>query len=287
MFAPFDRDQPASERRLSARRQHGRRKPRRGFSLLELMVAMTIMVIVMGSLGAMSKAVNEGALYGETYGTATQHARIAMERIAASVRGATTSDKFPGVLVVDESESGWEFPDFLVVWHPDGLAADPDGLPRANELRVYCPNPETPNELLEITFPSDPHIVPDPSNEAAWLAEAAAMKGSARGVRTVLTNMLRTAQVTNLATSARGVVRFAVRYRPSEGEMTAYAAGSTDWDDMAWPQGIYTSNVGLRQVWLQMELQLVPASTSVGERSADATAIPFLGSASCFYEVHP
>ncbi len=257
-----------------------------GFSMLELLVAITIMVMVMGSLGAMAKAVNEGALYGETYGTATQHARVSMERISASVRGATTSDDFPGLLVVEETVGGWGFPDTLVVWHPDGVAADPDGLPRVNELRVYCPNPEAPNELLEVTIPSDTRTVPSPSDKTAWRATIATLKSSASGVPTVLTNMLRTARVNAAETSGRGAVRFTARYRPDEEEMADFAAGSSDWDELAWPQGIYTDNVGLRQVWLRMELQLVPGSTSVGARSSDETAIPFLGSASCFFEVH-
>jgi pilin/secretion family protein with methylation motif len=262
-------------------------KLRAAFSLLELVVAISIMVIIMGSMGALSKAVNEGALYGETYGNATQHARVAMERIAATVRGATTSDQFPGLIVLEETVGGWEFPDILVVWHPDGSPADPEGLPRVNELRVYCPNPDTPNELLEVTFPSDPRIAPLPSDKAGWLAEAANMKDSQRGVRTVLTNMLRTARVSDLAESERGAVRFNVRYRPSETEMDSYAAGSANWDDLAWPQGIYTNNIGLRQAWLRMEFQVVPGSTNVGVQSSEETAIPFLGSASRLYEVHP
>ena len=113
------------------------------------------------------------------------------------------------------------------------------------------------------------------------------MRDSQSGVRTVLTNMLRTAQVTSQAESERGAVRFNVRYRPSETEMDDYAAGGADWDDLAWPQGIHTDNIGLRQTWLRMELQVVPESTNAGVQSSDETAIPFLGSASCFYEVHP
>ena len=266
---------------LSGTPKNSRHKPRSGFTLLELIVSMTIMVIVMGSLGAMAKAVNEGALYGETYGNATQHARVAMERISATVRGATTSDDFPGLIVLEETDGGWEFPDMLVVWHPSKDVPDTDGEPQMNELRVYFPNPDAPNELLEVTFPSDTRDVP--SNQAAWLAEAANMKESERAKRTVLTNLLRTAQATNLADSERGAVRFSVRYRPSESEM----GGSASWADRAWVQGIYTHNMGLRQVWLRIELQMVPGSTSVGVQSADETAIPFLGSASCLYEVHP
>ena len=248
---------------------------------------MSVMVMIMGAMGALSKAVNEGALYGESYGTATQHARVAMERIAASVRGATTSDEFPGLIVLKETDAGWEFPDILVIWHPEGAPVDPEGLPRVNELRVYCPNPESPNELIEVTFPSDGRIVPPPSDTAAWLAEAANLKTSNRAVRTVLTPMLRTASTSSVANSVRGVVRFDIRYRPSDSELASYAAGTKNWDDLAWPQGIYSANTGLRQVWLRTELQVVPGSTNVGVQSAEETAIPFLGSATRYYEVQP
>ena len=272
---------------LSGEWRNGSEGSRLGFSLLELVVAMSIMVLIMGAMGALSKAVNEGALYGETYGTAVQHARVAMERIAATVRNATTSDEFPGVIAIEETVGGWEFPDILVVWHPDGSPVDPEGLPRVNELRIYCPNPQSPNELLEVTFPSDGRVVPMPSDKAAWLAEAANMKTSNSAVRTVLTTLLRTANGSNLADSARGVIRFDVRCRPSDGELADYEAGSADWDELAWPQGVCSENVGLRQAWVRIEMQLVPSSTSVGVKSAEETAIPFLGSAACFYEVHP
>ncbi len=287
MFLRCNPTQPLRSVAVQTTRRNAPLALRPGFTLLEMVVAMTIMVIVMGSLGAMAKAVNEGALYGETYGSATQHARVAMQRIGATVRSATTSDDFPGLIVIERTVGGWTFPDILVVWHPDGAPVDPDGLPRVNELRVYCPNPDAPNELLEVTFPADSRVVPAPSDTVAWRTEAAAMMASESGVRTVLTDMLRTAQVTSLAASLRGAICFHVRYRPTEDEMTAYEAGTTDWDDLAWPQGIYTDNVGLRQAWLRMELQLVPQSTSVGAHSSDETAIPFLGSASRFFEVHP
>jgi hypothetical protein len=260
---------------------------RSGLTLLELLVSITITVMVMGSLGAMAKAVNEGASYGESYGTATQHARVAIERIGASVRGATTSDSFPGLLVLEETVDGWGFPDTVVVWYPEGVAVDPKGLPRMNELRVYCPNPDAPNELLELTLPDDSRVAPPPGDRAAWLAETADMKNSQAAVRTILTNMLRTATVSASEWSRRGAVRFAARYRPDEAEMASHAAGTANWKDLAWPQGICTEGVGMRQVWLSMELQLVPASTSSSVRSSDQTAIPYLGSASQFFEVHP
>jgi hypothetical protein len=260
---------------------------RAGVTLLELLVAISIMVMVMGSLGAMAKAVNQGAAYGESYGTATQHARVSIERISASVRGATASDAFPGLLVIAQKVDGYDFPDTLVVWHPDGTAVDPDGLPRMNELRIYCPDPDALNELLEITVPGDTRVVPLPTDRAAWLTEIANLKSSDTAARTRLTDMVRVSAVNALASTRRGAVRFNVRYRPTDQEMADYAAKTAAWQDLAWPQGIYTSNMGLRQAWLRMELQILPASTSAGLGSEDATAIPFLGSASRFYEVHP
>ncbi|MHB8902724.1 MAG: PilW family protein [Thermoguttaceae bacterium] len=287
MWLPFE---PCA-RRLLARRMprppRGRHPLRWGFSLLELMVALSIMVLVVGSLGALVKAVNEGARYGESYGTATQHARVAVERIAAGVRGAAASGQFPGILVVTETVSGYSFPDTLVVWRPDGSPVDPDGLPRMNELRIYCPDRQSPRRLMEITLPGDTSTAPFPADAAAWRARVATAATGAAAVRTVLTDMLRTSQAGSLGSSRRGDVRFAVRYRPSQQEIDSCAAGSVAWSSLAWPQGLYSGQVGIRQAWVQMELQLVPDSTSAPAATSDLAAVPFLGSASLFYEVHP
>jgi len=268
--------------------RYNQQKPRRrrvALTLIELLVAISIMVVVMGSLGAMSHAVRDGSSYGESYGTATQHARVAMQRIAASVRGSTVSAAFPGFLVLTEEINGWDFPDTLIVWHPEGEAMAPDGLPRVSELRVYCPDPASPGDLIELTVPTDHRTVPDITDTATWRAEAERIKNSNGAVRVVLTNLLRTELASSAGSSLRGAVRFQPRYRPTDAEFADYYGGISGWSDLAWPQGIYTDSMGLRQAWVRMELQLTPAPSYASGQGDALPAIPFLGSAVRFYEV--
>jgi len=254
-------------------------------TLLELLLAISIMAMVVGTLGALARGVQEGYTYTEGHGTATQHARVVLERITATVREATTSPEFPGALVVSEEESGWEFPDTLVVWHPDGAPADPGGLPRYNELVIYCPDPSLANRLVEMTVPGDTRPVPPPESTSQWETEIEAVKSGARRRTMMLTDLLRTGRVEEGALgSRRGAARFAVRLRPSQEEWQQFQDGQIDWDDLAWVQGIYGSQTGLRQAWVRIELQLMPGDQAAAD-SASTTPVPALGSAALYYEL--
>ncbi len=105
---------------------------------------MTIMLMVVGTMGALTRTVEQEFEYCDGYGAATQHARIALDRIAENVRRATANQNFPGCIVVAETENSYRYPDALVVWRPAGVPAAPDGLPRFNELIIYCPAANAP-----------------------------------------------------------------------------------------------------------------------------------------------
>jgi hypothetical protein len=252
-------------------------------TLLELLIAMSIMVIVVGTLGALAKGVQQGFQYTEGHGLATQHARVVLERIAQTVREAKANEQFPGVIVLAERVGSWRFPDTLVVWHPSGDPADPDGLPRYNELVVYCPDRSSPSELVEITVPHDTRTVPAVENRAQWAAEIEAIRGSDSSEVVTLTELMRTAPIDDSTTTSwRGAVRFETRLRPSHDEWDDYKSGTRQWETLAWVQGIYGSRSGLRQVWLRTELQL----TAKEEGDAGGGRhIPFLGSAALYYRM--
>jgi hypothetical protein len=255
-------------------------------TLIELLIAISIMAMVVGTLGALARGVQEGYTYTEGHGAATQHARVVLERILATVREATTSPEFPGVLVVSEEEGGWEFSDTLVIWHPDGAPADPDGLPRYDELVIYCPGPSLANRLVEMTIPGDTRPVPPPENTSQWEAEIEAIKSGSRRRTVMLTDLLRTGRVEGGALdSRRGAAQFGVRLRPSQQEWKQYEDGVIDWDDLAWVQGIYGSQTGLRQAWVRVELQLMPGDQAAAADSASTTPVPVLGSAALYYEL--
>jgi hypothetical protein len=156
---------------------------------------------------------------------------------------------------------------------------NPDDLPIMNELVVYCPNPNNPSELWEITAPNDSRTAPNPSNPTQWRSELTYLKSNSAVQRVVLTNTLRTASTSN---GLRGVIRFESRLRPSEAEWAQYIGGSRTWENMSWVQGIYGATMGFRQAWCRFEFQLRPGGTEDNSRDV---AIPFFGSGAVMYEL--
>lgn len=265
---------------------------RRGLTLVEMLLALAVLGMMAVAMAGLAKAVQMNNDYGEGHATVTQHARVALERIERNVSEAVASPSFPGVLVLDTYVGTWRFPDALVVWHPaqGTTAVDPKGLPRFNELVIYYPNPRQPNELLEVTLPQDTRVVPDvtKANETTWLAVVASTSSSNSAQRVVLTDLLRTGQVSGSTNSGlRGAVRFESRLRPSTEEWEQYKAGTLAWKDLAWAQGISGWKTGLRQLWVRIELQLTPPG-STGQGDSDGQpAVTFFGSAARYHEMTP
>ncbi len=264
---------------------------RRGMTLLELMLAMTIMMMVVGVLAGLARTSQQGFEYSEGYGIATQHARVVLDRIAKSVSEATANDQFPGCIVVAETVGAYRYPDTLVVWHPSsGTPANPAGLPLYRELIIYCPNPNNPLQLVEITAPTNGGTVPDVSNQAAWRTALSSLKKSTSTNVVELSPLLRACSTDNSGSSStmRGGARFEVRLRPSDADWAAYKAGTITWKDLPWVQGIYGPQTGLRQVWVRTELQMMPGVDWVASDSAAAQPVPFFGSAALYYNLsHP
>jgi hypothetical protein len=271
-------------RRCRAVRRTSGLARRPGVTLLELLIALTIMVMVVGALGAISRAVQLGFEYNQGYGAATQHARVVLDRISRTAREATANEQFPGFVVLAEQVGSWRFPDTLVVWHPDGDPASPDGSPRLDELVIYCPHPDAPGTLVEITTPNTAALSAD---AAVREAQIDAIKRSDLSEVTPLTSLLRCgAVVDNADEQLRGAVRFETLLRPSDEYLKAEAEDpGVAWKDLPWVQGIYGTRTGLRQAWLRIELQLTtgdpPAPGAVDRRQV----IPFFGSAALYYTV--
>jgi len=256
-------------------------------TLVELLIAMAVMAMIVGALGGLAVGIQQGYEYAEGHGAATQHARVAIERIAKTVNEATANEQFPGFLAIAEQQGTWRFPDTLVVWHPSGAPADPAGLPRFNELVIYCPDASVPNRLVEITVPADARTVPPVDNAAQWTAEVQAIKKSNAAQSVVLTDLLRTCAVgESLPLKWRGAVRFESRLLPTATEWSQYKSGTRQWKDLSWVQYIYGSQTGLRQAWLRMELQVLPGAQWVATDPAAQRAVPFFGSAAVYYELH-
>lgn len=293
-----DRFAAALRRRLAWLRQRSRFDPRRwpcarrsdrgGLTFIELMLAIAIMATVLGTLGAVGVGVQRSYEYTAGYGDAVQHARVTLERITRTVNQARANEQFPGFIVVPRFASGVRLPETLVVWRPSGEPANPAGLPRFNELVVFCPDPNAPNRLLELTVPGDSRVVPSVADAAAWRSEVANMQTRNDAQRVVLTDLLRAAALNNGPTVALcGAVRFEQRLCPSDLELSQFRAGTASWSSLTWPQGLFTPNSGVRQSWMRCEIQLTPGGAWVVNDPAAQTALPFFGSAAIYYRVVP
>jgi hypothetical protein len=257
---------------------------RRALTLIEMLTAMSVVSLMTVSLGALAHAVRISSDYTEGTTNATQHARVAFERISRAVGQGLASESFPGAIVFADTVGSWTYPDTLVVWHPTGAAANPTGMPQFNEIVVYCPNPATPNQLLEITSPTDTRVVPAITDLSTWNSELANLKTGLASQKVLITDLVRTATPTT-GTVARGAVRFAVELHPTATDWANFRAGSLAFSSVPWVQTIYGSQTGLRQTWVRGELQLMPGYNLPSDPSGQV-AIAFIGSAALYWNLH-
>lgn len=258
----------------------------RGMTLLELVIAMSLLALVMGTLAGLARTSQQGFEYSEGYGAATQHARVALDRISRTIYGATANEQFPGCIVIAETINSWRYPDTLVVWRPNGAAADPNGLPRYCELVIYCPQTNNPKQLVEITAPIDTRTVPPITDTASWQTEIAAIKTNSLSKVVNLTDLLRFCPIaTSTGSPLRGAVRFETRLRPSQSEWNDFKNNLVNWKDLSWVQGYYGWQAGIRQVWVRIELQLVPQAPNGSASPGNRVPAPFFGSASLYYQM--
>jgi type II secretory pathway pseudopilin PulG len=268
---------------LSSKRARGDGKRRRAMTLLELMLAMSILLMVVGILGGLAQTAQQGFEYSEGYGVAAQHARVVLDRIARDVGQATANAAFPGCMVSAETVGSYRYPDTLVVWKASGTVTA-GRLPCYNELVIYCPNPSAPNQFVQMTT-TNTSTAPAADDASAWLTALTALKKDAATKTVVLTDLLRTCS-TGSGTATRGAVRFEARLRPSAADWTSYAAGSTTWSNLPWAQGVYGTKTGLRQVWVRTELQLTPGVAWTVNDSAAVQVVPYFGSAALYYTLY-
>jgi prepilin-type N-terminal cleavage/methylation domain-containing protein len=268
--------------RHSASTLHPTRAPaRRGVSLVEMMVASTVVSLIVLAMATMASGVRTTQRTSRDLGIAVQHARAILERIRQKTIQATANLQFHGLVVFSQQVGSNTFPDTLVVWYPSGAPAAPDGLPLWKEVVIYSPDPSAPQKLLEITLPGDSSSVPPLSDLATWQSRLSAAKNGMASQRLILTDRLRTALPQGVVTGVRGVIRFDAMLRPSDSDWNAYIGGSKNWEDLPWVLDIYSSQNGLRQNWCRIDMQL---RQNLDDNSADA-ALPFLGSVAVYFQV--
>ncbi len=262
----------------------GLRQPmRRGMTLAELMISIALMVMIAGAMSVLSSSVQSVAEHTQGMDLAAQHGRVAISRIESNLRKVYANENFPGCIVVATTVGSNSFPDVLVMWKPETAAANPTGMPLVKELVVYAPDANSPNQLLEITWPSSGATAPAISNGTSWASLINNFQTSSSGpIRSVLTDMVRTNPSIVNGSSLRGAVRFQVFMAPTLAEMTAYRAGSLAWSNINWPQDQRGSQTGTRIVACQTELQLLPVTGDLNN-GAGLGVVPFFGSGSFSY----
>ncbi len=258
---------------------------RSGLTLAELLIASAIMSMMAAALGVLANAVRQSQDHVRNSAAASQHARVALSRIKRAALAATANEQFPGLVVFSEAAGAWSFPDTLVVWAPVGPAASPNGLPLFSELLIFCPDPQAPERLLEISVRTDTRETPPLTDLASWQSSLAAIKASASAKRVQLTDLLRTAAVDQGGGARRGVVRFEQTLHPSDNQLADVRDGVRTWGELPWVQGIYGTQFGLRQAACRMELQLISEDAAGGEDVAGQASTPYFGSAALYYTV--
>jgi prepilin-type N-terminal cleavage/methylation domain-containing protein len=268
--------------------------PRRGLTLIELLISLSMMAMLAGVLAGLAMAVQTSTAYSYGHATATQHARVVLERIARDVSQASGAGEHAAFAVITHVDGAYRFPDTLVIWRPTGAPANPQGPPLVKELVIYTPDPADPRQLLEIRAPGDSRSVPlnDQINQSPWREVIEEVKTSSSSRKVVLTNLLRspTTLVGGAAVNAppatrRGAVRFEQELRPSATAWAAYKGGTLTWDSLIWPQGLGGSLCGLRQSWLRVELQLMPGEDALARDVQGEQAIPFYSSSAAYYSL--
>ncbi len=250
-----------------------RRLPRRALTLLEILIAMGIAAMIMAATATLVKTSQDAFVANTSQARILQSGRLFLTRVRRLFAESFANELFPGARVIAQASPSGVFPDCLVIWHPGGPPESPDSLPRLKELIFFYPNPRRPNEILEVTVPHLGNPAPAYEDDTAWQSVLASVKLDPLRKSITWCDQLRSVAIDG---SRRGMLRFAIRMRPTSQEWLDTAAS---WESLAWPQGMFSPQTGIRYVRLGIELQI---QTDEKDTSANG-AVPLLASASRKY----
>ncbi len=136
---------------------------RRGMTLAELLISMTILSMMSVVLAGMSHAVNSAWSYTKGVEDSDLQARAAIERIEFMVSQTGTykvagQPTRLGAAVVSRPVGQYQLPDVLVLWtggRSGGMAANgvQSRLPVVGELLIYSWAAGSPSQVIEAAFP--------------------------------------------------------------------------------------------------------------------------------------
>lgn len=298
---------------------------KRGMTLAELLISMTILSMMSVVLAGMSNAVNSAWSYTKGIEDSDLQARAAFERIEYMVSQTGTykitgQPTRLGLAVINRPVEAHQLPDVLVLWtggRSGGMAASglQSRLPIVGELLIYTWNSSTPSQLVEVAFPGQTdafdfaasdlvtqvtNLLASTSAEVVPICERLRVSSmSASSSSTSVTyptgpsspygpSLPETPPSTPSSSSGAssvGNLRFTLTLTPSDTDLASATPQTTAWTQLNWPQGTFGSRSGIRQANLQIELQVEP--DGIVRASDTVTAIPFFGSASRRYVYEP
>lgn len=269
--------------------------PRHGFTLPELVIALTILTLVSTVLGGLTLAVRTAWDYTQGLEQAQWQAQAALERIKYMISQAGTyrasgQPTNVGLAVVTHRWGSVNVPDTLVVWsggRNGGMSAAglQARLPLVSELVIYTPDPQNAARLVETVVPTDPNSIDFRAADFATRIES--LRTSAARQSVMLCDRLRTDAPTSGATITASELWFDLIQSPSGSELSGVTVGSAAWNALPWAQGIVSGETGLRQATVRIELQLEPDPTQPKTDGAWSTALPFFAAASSRYVYQP
>ena len=257
---------------------------RRGLTLAELLISMSILSMMSVVLAGMSHAVNSAWSYTKGVEETDLQARAALERIefmvlqTGSYRLAGKPTRM-GLVVLRRPFGSTDVPDVLVLWtggRNGGMAASgvQSRLPTVGELLIYTTDGKTPNELLEVAFPGQ--TTPFDFGAAGLATQVAGLLAADTAEKIPLCDRLRVSSLNSMQST--GHLRFTQTVLPSDDELATAAPLTANWLKLSWPLGQCTNTSGMRQATVRIELQIEP--DGIVRASDTVAAIPFFGSAS-------
>lgn len=270
---------------------------RRGFTLVELLMGMTITAMLAVVLGGLINAVQTASDYTKGLETANTQGRVAIDRVKYMVSQAGIY-QLPGqptrhgIEVVNHKISVINFPDVLVVWSGGrgGGMADAGVLnrfPLISELVIFAADPADAERLVEITIPRDSSEID--FDDSDFDRDVLALIDSSDAEMVLLCDRIRTTGISRWRKKRPELpnVRFELSVTPSDDDIAATVPGSDEWNELMWAQGIVSSDSGMRQVTLRTEFQVQPNENIPGDTYLSSIATPYFGSASYRYVYEP
>jgi prepilin-type N-terminal cleavage/methylation domain-containing protein len=257
-----------------------RRRIRAGMTLVELMIAASVMSLVAVAMGGLVQAVDTARIYIDGMHESSAQGRFAVDRIRSAVErsgtyrigsGATVA----GIQVVWNDDQ----PEMLVAWTGGRETSLADQspltrLPKANELIIYAPDPDGPHRLVEVVVPAASSEI-DFADPGFPTRIRQLVATSTSDERATLCDRVRVALKDSKVTAA---LRFEMETTPEDTLVASTSTGTSAWRALPWYAGMCSTSSGLRQKLIRIEIQVLTQGTP-GD-TGSAVSLPLFGAAS-------